>query len=146
MLRMKVLINFQSFIFSLNAQITKLIEDSTSSRTNRNAIPEEKILEWLVENKVLSIALEGIYSLPPHFFDVIIVKITKVTSSLLISSLPQSSPQFVVKKAETEGLVNERLKCSLVLKKNDISIFWHKLFPAHEVLMWIKSWNRRIDG
>ena len=39
-------------------QITKLIEDS-SARSNRNAIQEDVILDWLVEKKVLSIALEG---------------------------------------------------------------------------------------
>ncbi|XP_071800380.1 ubiquitin carboxyl-terminal hydrolase 24-like isoform X2 [Asterias amurensis] len=39
-------------------EITKLIEDS-SARSNRNAIQEDVILDWLVEKKVLSIALEG---------------------------------------------------------------------------------------
>ncbi|XP_060555692.1 ubiquitin carboxyl-terminal hydrolase 24-like isoform X1 [Ruditapes philippinarum] len=42
-------------------EVTKLIEDSTSAKNPRQktAIPANKIQEWLVENKVLSIALEG---------------------------------------------------------------------------------------
>lgn len=42
-------------------QVTKLIDELGSTRVVKSAviIPEEKILDWLVENKVLSIALEG---------------------------------------------------------------------------------------
>ncbi|XP_038074652.1 ubiquitin carboxyl-terminal hydrolase 24-like isoform X2 [Patiria miniata] len=39
-------------------EITKLIEDS-SARNHRTAIQEEVVLNWLVDKKVLSIALEG---------------------------------------------------------------------------------------
>lgn len=39
--------------------MTKLIEDSTVSKTVKNAIDTDKLLDWLVENSVLSIALEG---------------------------------------------------------------------------------------
>lgn len=42
-------------------QIAKLIEDSPSN--SKNAIEEKVILDWLVEQKVLSIALEGIEKL-----------------------------------------------------------------------------------
>lgn len=44
-------------------QVTKLIEDSTVSKTVKNAIDTDKLLDWLVENSVLSIALEGTFSL-----------------------------------------------------------------------------------
>lgn len=40
-------------------QVTKLIEESTVSKTVKNAIDTDKLLDWLVENSVLSIALEG---------------------------------------------------------------------------------------
>ncbi|KAL3868453.1 hypothetical protein ACJMK2_041259 [Sinanodonta woodiana] len=42
-------------------EVTKLIEDATSSKFPRvkTAISSEKILDWMVKNKVLSIALEG---------------------------------------------------------------------------------------
>lgn len=39
--------------------MTKLIEDSTGSKVPKTAIGTEKILEWLVDNRLLSIALEG---------------------------------------------------------------------------------------
>lgn len=39
--------------------MTKLIEESTVSKTVKNAIDTDKLLDWLVENSVLSIALEG---------------------------------------------------------------------------------------
>lgn len=42
--------------------MTKLIEESTVSKTVKNAIDTDKLLDWLVENSVLSIALEGINS------------------------------------------------------------------------------------
>ncbi|XP_052775472.1 ubiquitin carboxyl-terminal hydrolase 24-like isoform X3 [Mya arenaria] len=42
-------------------EVTKLIEDATSTKNPRQktAIPQKQIQEWLVENKILSIALEG---------------------------------------------------------------------------------------
>lgn len=40
-------------------QVTKLIEDATSNKVSKTAIDYKTILHWLVENKVLSIALEG---------------------------------------------------------------------------------------
>ncbi|KAJ8306054.1 hypothetical protein KUTeg_016599 [Tegillarca granosa] len=40
-------------------EVTKLIEDATTSKMPKTAIEVKKISEWLVENKVLSIALEG---------------------------------------------------------------------------------------
>lgn len=40
-------------------QVTKLIEESTVSKSVKNAIDTDKLLDWLVENSVLSIALEG---------------------------------------------------------------------------------------
>ncbi|XP_064607447.1 ubiquitin carboxyl-terminal hydrolase 24-like isoform X2 [Liolophura sinensis] len=40
-------------------EVTKLIEDSTGSKVPKTAIGMEKILEWLVDNRLLSIALEG---------------------------------------------------------------------------------------
>ncbi|BFY99847.1 hypothetical protein BsWGS_02887 [Bradybaena similaris] len=42
-------------------EVTKLIEELGSTKMARYTvnIPEEKILDWLVENKILSIALEG---------------------------------------------------------------------------------------
>ncbi|OXB64566.1 hypothetical protein ASZ78_016018 [Callipepla squamata] len=39
--------------------VTKLIEDSTVSKSVKNAIDTDRLLNWLVENSVLSIALEG---------------------------------------------------------------------------------------
>lgn len=44
---------------SPSPQVTKLIEESTVSKTVKNAIDTDKLLDWLVENSVLSIALEG---------------------------------------------------------------------------------------
>lgn len=43
----------------LVSQVTKLIEESTVSKSVKNAIDTDKLLDWLVENSVLSIALEG---------------------------------------------------------------------------------------
>nr|XP_044995148.1 ubiquitin carboxyl-terminal hydrolase 24 isoform X2 [Jaculus jaculus] len=40
-------------------EVTKLIEDSTLSKSVKNAIDTDRLLDWLVENSVLSIALEG---------------------------------------------------------------------------------------
>ncbi|XP_070563005.1 ubiquitin carboxyl-terminal hydrolase 24-like isoform X2 [Ptychodera flava] len=40
-------------------ELTKLIDDSSATRAVKNAIPSEKILDWLVDHKILSIALEG---------------------------------------------------------------------------------------
>lgn len=47
------------FLFIFSSQVTKLIEESTVSKTVKNAIDTDKLLDWLVENSVLSIALEG---------------------------------------------------------------------------------------
>ena len=41
------------------SQVTKLIEDSKGSKASKSAIGEDRILDWLVNEKVLSIALEG---------------------------------------------------------------------------------------
>ena len=41
------------------SQVTKLIEDSSNTKMARTAISGEKIAAWLVDNEVLSIALEG---------------------------------------------------------------------------------------
>ena len=40
-------------------EITKMIEDSTGNKETRTAICHDTILGWLVDNKVLSVALEG---------------------------------------------------------------------------------------
>ncbi len=48
-----------TFSFVFLYQVTKLIEESTVSKTVKNAIDTDKLLDWLVENSVLSIALEG---------------------------------------------------------------------------------------
>lgn len=48
-------------------QVTKLIDDTTPNKVSKTAIDYKTILQWLVENKVLSIALEGrpsMYTLP----------------------------------------------------------------------------------
>ncbi|XP_041474973.1 ubiquitin carboxyl-terminal hydrolase 24-like isoform X2 [Lytechinus variegatus] len=66
-LRMSValrMLNSPHFNAKMNSlkEITKMIEDTSISSRNRNAIEEEVILDWLVDNKVLSrlvIALEG---------------------------------------------------------------------------------------
>ena len=42
-------------------QVTKLIEDSSNAKMSRTAISAEKIAAWLVDNEVLSIALEGLF-------------------------------------------------------------------------------------
>lgn len=47
------------YFISHVSQVTKLIEESTVSKTVKNAIDTDKLLDWLVENSVLSIALEG---------------------------------------------------------------------------------------
>lgn len=49
----------QLFSYVFLSQVTKLIEESTVSKTVKNAIDTDKLLDWLVENSVLSIALEG---------------------------------------------------------------------------------------
>ena len=43
-------------------QVTKMIEDCSSAKVPRSAIGHDAILDWLVKNKVLSIALEGVLS------------------------------------------------------------------------------------
>ena len=40
-------------------EVTKLIEDSSRTKVGKTAINHARILGWLVNNKVLSIALEG---------------------------------------------------------------------------------------
>ncbi|XP_063403289.1 ubiquitin carboxyl-terminal hydrolase 24-like [Mytilus trossulus] len=40
-------------------EVAKLIEDATSAKSSKTAMNSAKILQWLVENKILSIALEG---------------------------------------------------------------------------------------
>lgn len=50
-------------------QVTKLIEDSTLSKSVKNAIDTDRLLDWLVENSVLSIALEGIVDLTVCYTD-----------------------------------------------------------------------------
>ncbi|XP_050400806.1 ubiquitin carboxyl-terminal hydrolase 24 isoform X1 [Patella vulgata] len=57
-LRMLKSPNFNAKMNSLK-EVTKLIEESTSSKISKTAILTDKILDWLVENKILSIALEG---------------------------------------------------------------------------------------
>ncbi|MGH0140922.1 UNVERIFIED_CONTAM: hypothetical protein FKN15_073043 [Acipenser sinensis] len=58
LLRMLKTPHFSAKMNSLK-EVTKLIEDSTVSKTVKNAIDTDKLLDWLVENSVLSIALEG---------------------------------------------------------------------------------------
>lgn len=53
------LMSSHTVLFSFFFQVTKLIEESTVSKTVKNAIDTDKLLDWLVENSVLSIALEG---------------------------------------------------------------------------------------
>ncbi|XP_041648260.1 ubiquitin carboxyl-terminal hydrolase 24 isoform X3 [Cheilinus undulatus] len=58
LLRMLKTPHFSTKMNSLK-EVTKLIEESTVSKTVKNAIDPDKLLDWLVENSVLSIALEG---------------------------------------------------------------------------------------
>ncbi|XP_033884099.3 ubiquitin carboxyl-terminal hydrolase 24-like isoform X2 [Acipenser ruthenus] len=58
LLRMLKTPHFSAKMNSLK-EVTKLIEDSTVAKTVKNAIDTDKLLDWLVENSVLSIALEG---------------------------------------------------------------------------------------
>uniref|UniRef100_A0A8D3C8U7 Ubiquitin carboxyl-terminal hydrolase 24 n=1 Tax=Scophthalmus maximus TaxID=52904 RepID=A0A8D3C8U7_SCOMX len=58
LLRMLKTPHFSTKMNSLK-EVTKLIEESTVSKTVKNAIDTDKLLDWLVENSVLSIALEG---------------------------------------------------------------------------------------
>ncbi|XP_034036320.1 ubiquitin carboxyl-terminal hydrolase 24 isoform X2 [Thalassophryne amazonica] len=58
LLRMLKTPHFSTKMNSLK-EVTKLIEESTMSKTVKNAIDTDKLLDWLVENSVLSIALEG---------------------------------------------------------------------------------------
>lgn len=39
--------------------MTKLIEECSATKVARTAMHPDKILDWLVENRILSIALEG---------------------------------------------------------------------------------------
>ncbi|XP_078417060.1 ubiquitin carboxyl-terminal hydrolase 24 isoform X2 [Cetorhinus maximus] len=58
LLRMLKTPHFSAKMNSLK-EVTKLIEDSTLSKSVKNAIDTDRLLDWLVENSVLSIALEG---------------------------------------------------------------------------------------
>uniref|UniRef100_A0A8C3TK63 Ubiquitin carboxyl-terminal hydrolase 24 n=1 Tax=Chelydra serpentina TaxID=8475 RepID=A0A8C3TK63_CHESE len=58
LLRMLKSPHFSAKMNSLK-EVTKLIEDSTVSKSVKNAIDTDRLLNWLVENSVLSIALEG---------------------------------------------------------------------------------------
>ncbi|KAL6486199.1 hypothetical protein MHYP_G00055910 [Metynnis hypsauchen] len=58
LLRMLKTPHFSAKMNSLK-EVTKLIEESTVSKTVKNAIDTDRLLDWLVENSVLSIALEG---------------------------------------------------------------------------------------
>ncbi|KAM9385228.1 ubiquitin carboxyl-terminal hydrolase 24 isoform 3-T3 [Pholidichthys leucotaenia] len=58
LLRMLKTPHFSTKMNSLK-EVTKLIEESTVSKMVKNAIDTDKLLDWLVENSVLSIALEG---------------------------------------------------------------------------------------
>uniref|UniRef100_A0A3Q4I8Q2 Ubiquitin carboxyl-terminal hydrolase 24 n=1 Tax=Neolamprologus brichardi TaxID=32507 RepID=A0A3Q4I8Q2_NEOBR len=58
LLRMLKTPHFSTKMNSLK-EVTKLIEESTVSKSVKNAIDTDKLLDWLVENSVLSIALEG---------------------------------------------------------------------------------------
>ncbi|KAM6962810.1 ubiquitin carboxyl-terminal hydrolase 24 isoform 2-T2 [Aplochiton taeniatus] len=58
LLRMLKTPHFSTKMNSLK-EVTKLIEESTVSKTVKNAIDTDRLLDWLVENSVLSIALEG---------------------------------------------------------------------------------------
>ncbi|XP_034271054.1 ubiquitin carboxyl-terminal hydrolase 24 isoform X2 [Pantherophis guttatus] len=58
LLRMLKSPHFSAKMNSLK-EVTKLIEDSTLSKSVKNAIDTDRLLNWLVENSVLSIALEG---------------------------------------------------------------------------------------
>ena len=48
-------------------QVTKLIEDATNTKNQKTAIPVQQIQDWLLENRVLSIALEGMYRIIPTY-------------------------------------------------------------------------------
>jgi len=39
--------------------VTKLIEETKAPKSSKSSIGEDRILDWLVNEKVLSIALEG---------------------------------------------------------------------------------------
>jgi len=44
------------------SQVTKLIEETKAPKASKSAVCEDRILDWLVNEKVLSIALEGLES------------------------------------------------------------------------------------
>ena len=48
-------------------KVTKLIEDSKGPKVLRSAISQDRIVDWLVDEKILSIALEG----TAHLCDII---------------------------------------------------------------------------
>jgi hypothetical protein len=54
--------SFEHIMFCVSyLQVTKLIEEGSSTKISRFAIHPDKILDWLVENHILSVALEGIH-------------------------------------------------------------------------------------
>ena len=53
---------FKTTLHLRHLQVTKLIEDSCSTKITKTAIQQEKIIDWLVDNEVLSIALEGTFA------------------------------------------------------------------------------------
>ena len=54
-------------------QVTHLIEMSSGTRTCKYAIAQDKILTWLVDNRVLSIALEGTFYINLRHFKLVLV-------------------------------------------------------------------------
>lgn len=50
-------INFNLFLLIL--KVCKLIDDSERHKSNKVSIPQETLYDWLLENKVLSVAFES---------------------------------------------------------------------------------------
>ena len=48
-----------NYLYFVNIQVCKLIEDSEKTHSTKTKIPQDAITEWLLENKVLSIAFES---------------------------------------------------------------------------------------
>jgi len=48
------------FLYVFVFQVTKLIEETKAPKISKSAVGEDRILDWLVNEKVLSIALEGL--------------------------------------------------------------------------------------
>ncbi|KAL7985042.1 hypothetical protein Chor_003612 [Crotalus horridus] len=97
-LRLDILL--RSFLLSI---VTKLIEDSTLSKSVKNAIDTDRLLNWLVENSVLSIALEGQPStVIENIHTIIAAAAVKFSSDqlshlfiLIQKSSQHNNPQFV---------------------------------------------------